>query len=166
MGQEMASGTPVVVAPETDALWHEYLECRFRNLYIPYGLPRSVNTSELDEPRVRPDVRHGAVVLPERPDRIVACARLDLQPSAEGGPRAQIRYFSTETECRGRGIGRMLMRTMEAHALAAGCPYVWMEARLEAVEFYLRIGYADLGPGPTKYEVLHHRIMARRVDAP
>ena len=48
---------------------------------------------------------------------------------------------------RGHGIGRALLTQAEAHALAAGCPSVWLDT-FQARGFYLAQGYRHFGVLP------------------
>lgn len=154
----------IVMAPESVALWEAYVRCRVRNLYDPYGLPASCALSELDEPRDRPGVLHRLVL---EGDAVIGVARLDLDPSEVpepwSRPIAQLRYFAIDRERRGTGVGRVLLVAMERASIESGRPAIWMDARAEAVPFYARLGYADIGPGPTKWDIIPHRKMARRL---
>jgi len=152
-----------VIVPTTDEQWRAYLGCRYRNLYAPFGLPESCTTSELDEPRDRAGVLHRMVVVRDAggAESIAAVGRLDLQPGHRDGPSAQLRYFAVDGPHRGTGAGQTLMAHMEEQARGAGCVRLWMEARTVAANFYARLGYADIGEGPTKWGVIPHRLMAK-----
>lgn len=153
---------PVVAAPDTEALWLAYVACRVRNLYDPFGLPASCALSELDSPRDRADVLH-RLVLDE--GNVIGVARMDLEPAEVPPPCrrpvAQLRYFAVDSDRRGSGVGRLLLEAMEREALSRGIPAIWMDARSLAVPFYARHGYSDIGEGPTKWNIIPHRKMAR-----
>ncbi|HBS28699.1 MAG TPA: hypothetical protein DEB06_04440, partial [Phycisphaerales bacterium] len=51
-----------IVDPQGEPMWSAYLDCRYRNLYQPFGLGREVNTSALDTPPDRPEVLHRAAI--------------------------------------------------------------------------------------------------------
>jgi GNAT superfamily N-acetyltransferase len=161
---------PVDAAAED--LWPAYLECRFRNLYAPYNLPRTCTTSELDQPPARAGIHHRAIVVDAgevspRPSDVIrvgaslmaACRRLDVQLERPEGPSAQLRYFAVDVPFRGSGSGQALLRHLEDLARSCGCKRLWMEARCEALNFYTRQGYADFGEGPTKWGVIPHRLL-------
>ncbi|MDX2115160.1 MAG: GNAT family N-acetyltransferase [Planctomycetota bacterium] len=150
-----------VASPESDELWAGYLRCRYVNLYEPFGLPESVTTSELDTPRVRPDVLHRLVLSDE--GSIAAVGRLDLQPEHAEGPSAQLRYCAVDVPFRGRGAGQLLLSSLEEAALERGLGRLWMEAREAALRFYLRMGYRDIGVGPTKWGLIPHRILEKNL---
>jgi len=52
----------------------------------------------------------------------------------------------------GRGVGAMLMRRLEAAALAAGHKRLFLSASLNAVAFYARAGFVAV-----REEIYHHR---------
>lgn len=149
-----------IVPPSTDDLWEAYLECRYRGLYEPFDLPRSCTTSELDSPRQRPEILHRCALSPA--GQVVAVGRLDLQPAhPTRGSTAQLRYFAVDAAARGQGAGQALLRALEHEAISRSIPTLWMEARVAALNFYLRMGYSDEGVGPLKWGKIPHRILAR-----
>ncbi len=152
--------TPAIslIDPQRHDQWAEYVACRVRNLYTPYGLPASCADSDLDHPRSRTDIVHRAATID---GRIVGVGRLDIQPERAKGPSAQLRYFAVDAETRGTGVGRALLTDLERIARDRGVRYLWMEARQEALGFYERAGYSDIGPGPTKWGVIPHRILEK-----
>lgn len=155
----MTSARSTIESPAGDPqLWRAYLDCRYRNLYEPFGLPRTVNTSALDEPPLRPDVLHRAAMLK---GAVAAVARLDLQLKHPSGPCAQLRYFAVDTPYRGTGVGQELLVHLETEARKAGCKRLWMEARTAAASFYARAGYRATGEGPLKFDVIPHLIMEK-----
>lgn len=154
------TATPAIslIDPQRDEHWDAYVACRVRNLYTPYGLPASCADGDLDRPRSRPDILHRAATLD---GRVVGVGRLDLQPERAKGPSAQLRFFAVDAETRGTGVGRSLLAEIERLAREQRVRYLWMEARQEALGFYERSGYTDIGPGPTKWGVIPHRILEK-----
>ena len=157
-----------VERPDHDEAWRAYLACRYAGLYEPLGLAWSCATSELDSPRDRPDVLHRMVVPAgssvgdvHEPGVIAAVGRLDLQAGHPRGASAQLRYCAVAQAWRGKGAGQLLVGHLEDEARARGLGRLWMEARVAALNFYLRLGYVDIGEGPTKWGVIPHRILEK-----
>jgi ribosomal protein S18 acetylase RimI-like enzyme len=61
------------------------------------------------------------------------------------GHRGWVNYLAVAPEARGKGYGRLLMRTIEEALRARGCPKLNIQVRAgneEALRFYEKIGYA------------------------
>lgn len=54
----------------------------------------------------------------------------------------QIRAMATSPECRGQGIGRLLLSAAEGYAKLQGALLIWVNARSSALGFYRKSGYA------------------------
>ncbi|HBS28839.1 MAG TPA: hypothetical protein DEB06_05185 [Phycisphaerales bacterium] len=74
-----------------------------------------------------------------------------------------MRYFAVDSAFRGCGAGQALLRSFEAECVKRGIGLLWMEARVAAANFYLRLGYQDHGEGPLKYGVIPHRVLEKRL---
>jgi GNAT superfamily N-acetyltransferase len=57
-----------------------------------------------------------------------------------------IRAVYVRPDAAGRGLGRRIMEMAETEAAAAGFHTITLTAMLSAVEFYRRLGFAELGP--------------------
>ena len=57
----------------------------------------------------------------------------------------QLRAMATEEHVRGKGYGAKLMERAESYVVGKGGRYIWANARLHAVSFYEKMGYARVG---------------------
>lgn len=76
---------------------------------------------------------------------------------------AKAERVAVRRDARRRGIGRLLMRAIEAHARLRGLPAIVLHAQVTAIPFYERLGYRAHG------EVfldagIDHREMTRSLD--
>ncbi len=107
---------------------------------------------EIDERDIDPREAIGVVHLLGRLDgRAVCTGRLDLAgaPGAgvpEVGPPAHITRVAVLREHRGRGLGARLMEALHEQARACGLGAVALNAQLQALGFYERLGYRAHGP--------------------
>jgi GNAT superfamily N-acetyltransferase len=62
----------------------------------------------------------------------------------------RLRGMATDAEYRGRGCGVQVLRACLDYAWARGAPLVWANARIGAMNFYLRNGFEQLGE---EYEI-------------
>jgi len=74
-------------------------------------------------------------VLARDGDKGVGTGRLDLEKQGKIGRLAVLPGY------RGRGVGRLLMATLEAVALEHGLSRLWCHAQVAVVPFYKKLGY-------------------------
>lgn len=77
---------------------------------------------------------------------IMACASVHPEPLGESRDAWQLRGVATAAEARRRGFGRAVVEAAMAHARAEGASVVWCHARVVAIPFYERLGFAAEGP--------------------
>ena len=58
------------------------------------------------------------------------------------GTGYRFRALAVVDELRGRGLGKTLLEATERLAQAQGAAYLWANARMTAVDFYRKAGYA------------------------
>lgn len=109
--------------------------CRMRQQYLRAPLELDLFAEDLAAER---EHRHFGLYEDER---LVGGA--SIVPHADGS--AQLRQMLVTPEFRRRGLGRLLVRHMEAALREHSVPLLYMNARLEAVDFYARCGYTCVG---------------------
>lgn len=62
------------------------------------------------------------------------------------GPRVRLRKLAVAPAHQGQGIGAALLRAGAARLRADGCTALWCDARVTALGFYERLGFAVTGP--------------------
>jgi len=139
--------------PETPQQWGEYFDLRWRVLRAPWDQPRGSEKDEFDEIADHVAVR-------DQDGRLLGVGRLHLNNEKE----AQIRYMATEEDCRGLGVGRVIINKLEELARARGVERIVLNARDNVLGFYLRFGYTVIGPGPTLFGKVKHSKMEKRLQ--
>jgi N-acetylglutamate synthase-like GNAT family acetyltransferase len=80
---------------------------------------------------------------------VAAVAHLHVAPAIEhDGAVGKLGALVVDERCRGRGVGRALVESVEEAARAAGCVQLFLttaERRADAHTFYERVGYARTG---------------------
>lgn len=126
---------PQVVA-EFDFGTPEYEEfCRLRQRHLREPLGLDLYDEDLDAERAQ---RHFGVF---DGDQLVAAATLAHGSHGE----AQLRQMIVRPQCRRHGLGRRIVEHIERVADSQGASLLFLNARLEAVEFYLGCGYRRVG---------------------
>lgn len=141
--------------PRTIAQLDEYYRLRWRVLREPLGYPRGAERDDLDHAAFHVTVR-------DRDDRLLGIGRLHFNDDGE----AQIRFMATDPRRRRRGVGRTVIARLEEIAAKHGKTRVVLNARLEAVGFYERVGYRVVGPGPTLLGHVEHQRMEKHLERP
>ncbi|MFN2308352.1 MAG: GNAT family N-acetyltransferase [Gammaproteobacteria bacterium] len=139
-----------ILSPESETDFTRYFDLRWRILREPWGQPRGSERDTLEG-----DSWHRMACLSGRIP--VGVARLHLNSPAQ----AQIRYMAVERESRQRGIGTALVAALEQQAWALGVTEIVLHAREAALDFYLRLGYEELGAADTLYGCIRHRAMRK-----
>lgn len=147
----------VFLSPSTSQHWDDYFDLRWRILRAPWNHPRGSERDNFDESSDR--VSHVAAFTTAT--QLVGVGRIHFNSDDE----AQIRYMAVEAEYRGQGIGLSIVKRLETFASERGARQIVLNARAEVVEFYERLGYRVIGPGPTMFGDVRHRRMAKELPA-
>lgn len=110
---------------EVHALRHEAL-------FAPFGLARDDRWDDAGEDRCHLAAISGG--------RVVGYACLLLEAESGG----HVRQVSVWPAMQRSGVGRAVMREIEAEALRRGLPLLWLNARVTAEPFYQRLGYTTV----------------------
>jgi predicted GNAT family N-acyltransferase len=127
-----------------------YYAFRHRLLREPWGQPPGSERDELEA-----QARHLMVTNPQ--GEIIGVGRLHFDTSHQ----ARIRYMAVAEDCRGQGIGRLILAALEEQARAGGAHRIVLDAREPAERFYARQGYHSLGEGHTLFGHIPHVRMAK-----
>lgn len=91
---------------------------------------------------------------------VVATGRLFV---SNDGRCARIRGMAVSPGHEGRGLGHAILQALEDRARGRGCTQLELNARSSALGFYSKAGYSDLGPGPTLFGSIDHRVMGKTI---
>jgi len=129
----------------------QYFELRWRVLRKPWNQPRGSEIDEMDDRAIHLAAYDG--------DRIVAVARLHFNREEE----AQIRYMAVDERYRNRGIGSEILKELERVAREKGAKYIVLEARENAVNFYLKNVYVMVKKSFLLFDSIQHYRMMKRL---
>ena len=144
--------TPEVRAPRDAAEYEAGLELRWRILRAPWGRPRGSERDALDA-----DAVHRIVV---EDGRVLASGRLHRLDGDSG----QIRYMAVDASQRGRGLGRLLLESLEQAARGAGMTRIVLHAREGSLPFYEKAGYRVVAPSHTLFGEIRHWQMEKPLN--
>lgn len=96
---------------------------------------------------------------------LVGVGTLQRSPDPrDGGPSWQLRGMATAPEVRGQGHGAAILRAAEAYVRSQGAHELWFNARVVALGFYERLGYAREGPEFDIPGIGPHFVMRRHIE--
>jgi N-acetylglutamate synthase-like GNAT family acetyltransferase len=117
--------------PETAQEWEQYYHLRYTVLREPWGQLKGSEVLQ-DE-----DQADHAMVIDSETQEIVGVARMQINTPTQG----QVRCVAVTPHMQGRGVGKLLMNYLEEIAQQKGIKEIILDARENAVKFYLSIGY-------------------------
>jgi N-acetylglutamate synthase-like GNAT family acetyltransferase len=113
----------------SDAELKRVVDLRYRILRQPWNQPYDSSSDALESASVNAYI--------ERDGKVVACGRLQRNEPKTG----QIRYMAVDASYRGEGLGRLILAYLEHRAMELGMRTIELQARENALAFYLRNGY-------------------------
>ena len=141
-----------VTEPKSDADWKSYFDLRWRVLRAPWNQPRGSERDDQEDKSI-----HAMICDSSR--RVVAVGRLHFRSPLEG----QIRYMAVDEAFAGRGLGGRVLAELESRAALAGARRLVLNARKNAVPFYLKHNYVVTGPADTLFGVIEHFRMEKEI---
>ncbi|MBI2258054.1 MAG: GNAT family N-acetyltransferase [Flavobacteriia bacterium] len=117
-----------IKSPQTKQEWEDYFDLRYRLLRQAWGQKKGSEKDALEDKS-----KHFGLY---EKGKLLAVARLDVHEK-----KAQIRYFAVELEYHGKGIGKVLLNHIEDYCKAQQINYLFLQARENAVPFYLKHKY-------------------------
>ncbi len=143
----------MIRSPLSAKEWQAYYKLRWQVLRAPHG---QLLGSEQDE--LEAQAFHGSVFT-EQQD-IVGVGRLHRLTEQTG----QIRYMAVAEAYQRQGIGIQLLNYLESIAINENMRTIKLNARENALPFYLSSGYQIIGEGPLLYGVITHKWMIKELN--
>ena len=141
-----------LIQPVTETDWASCFDLRWRVLRQPWNQPRGSERDPADSSSYH--------LMLKTPDGLAAAVgRLHLNSPTE----AQVRFMAVDPAWRRKGLGGRVLKGLEAQARALGARKVILNAREEAVAFYLGHGYQVEGPADTLFGAVRHMRMRKRL---
>ena len=134
-----------IIEPSTPGEYQRYYELRWKILRAPWNQPRGSEQDDLER-----SSSHFMII--ERNQTVVGVGRLHFNSIRE----AQIRYMAIKVKQQRKGIGTLLLHTLENKAVGLGAACMVLDAREQALGFYRKQGYELEGPGHMLFNVIAH----------
>ena len=125
----------IIKSPETELEWNKYFKFRWEMLRKPLGMSKETLKDELE------DESHHLIAFDEQ-KKVIGSGRLHFNNNREG----QIRYMAVSNTIQRKGLGSAIVSELEAIAREKGIEEMVLNARENAISFYLSMGYKETGP--------------------
>lgn len=120
-----------VCSPVTHEDFQKYYFLRWKMLRKPWGQALGTERDELDKTSFH-------VMICEHDNNPIGVARLHFNDPEE----AQIRYMAVDDKHQHKGVGRLMMQSLEKYALEHNAKCIILNARENAVPFYQKNEYS------------------------
>jgi thioesterase domain-containing protein len=142
------------ITPVTSEQFQAYYLLRWQLLRQPWGKVQGSEQDELEQQSF-----HRMIVNPQ--GQVIAVGRLHKTGQAE----AQIRYMAVSDLMQGQGLGKQMIAAMEQVARQHGVTSISLNARENALAFYLASGYQQHGFSHVLYDEITHIKMTKQLCA-
>ena len=125
----------IIKSPETALEWEKYFNFRWEMLRKPLGMSKDTIKDELED-------RSFHLIAVNDKEEIIGSGRLHFNNGNEG----QIRYMAVTNSIQRKGLGSEIVLELENIAKNEGIQEMVLNARENAINFYLSLGYKKKEP--------------------
>ena len=133
-----------IKSPETESEWESYFNFRWEKLRKPLGMPKDTLKDDKEQ-----DSCH--LIAVDSDEEVVGTGRLHFNSKQEG----QIRYMAVNESIQRKGLGSSIVLELEMMAKKKGAKKMVLNARENALNFYLSLGYKEIEPHESDTGIPH-----------
>ena len=122
-------------SPENKDEWERYLLFRWEMLRKPLGMSMDSLADSIEEESFH-------LMGIDEEGNVIASGRVHFNTPDE----AQIRYMAVDDNFKRQGIGSEIVTELERYALSKKAVTIILNARENAISFYLSLGYSEVCP--------------------
>lgn len=138
-----------IQTPATEDEWNQYYDLRWRLLRQPWQQPKGSEKDQLEDNSI-----HKAAILN---NQVIAVGRIHFTDRNE----AQIRYMAVDDTFQSKGVGRLILKSLESAAHAQNIHHIFLHARENAVDFYKKNQYQPIKSTHVLYGKIQHVLMKK-----
>ena len=133
--------------PESKKEWQNYFIFRWELLRKPLGMSKESLEDDIE------DSSYHLMGINDEND-VIASGRVHFNNKKE----AQIRYMAVKDSYKRKGIGSEIVIRLEDYATSKGAERMVLNARENALSFYLSLGYIEKGPYQSDTVIPHSKM--------
>lgn len=135
----------IILEPKSESEYNDYYRIRYEILRKPWNQPENSTKDDTELMSVH-------ILVKDEKGKSVATGRLQFNSDDE----AQIRSMAVIDEFQGDGIGSLIIKHLEQIAYSRKIKTIVLDARENAVKFYLRNNYHLVEPSYTLFGMIRH----------
>ena len=124
-----------IKSPENKEEWENYLMFRWEILRKPLGMSKDSLSDSIEDKSFH-------LMGIDDEEKVIASGRVHFNCENE----AQIRYMAVDDSFKRKGVGTEIVKELENYAQSKGAIIMILNARENAISFYLSLGYQEVGP--------------------
>ena len=124
-----------IKSPENKEEWENYLMFRWEILRKPLGMSKDSLADSIEDKSFH-------LMGIDDEEKVIASGRVHFNCENE----AQIRYMAVDDSFKRKGVGTEIVKELENYAQSKGAIIMILNARENAISFYLSLGYEEVGP--------------------
>ena len=136
-----------IKSPESKKEWQNYFIFRWELLRKPLGMSKESLEDDIE------DSSYHLMGINDEND-VIASGRVHFNNKKE----AQIRYMAVKDSYKRKGIGSEIVIKLEDYATSKGAERMVLNARENALSFYLSLGYIEKGPYQSDTGIPHTKM--------
>ena len=125
----------LIKSPENKEEWENYLMFRWEILRKPLGMSKDSLSDSIEDKSFH-------LMGIDDEEKVIASGRVHFNYENE----AQIRYMAVDDSFKRKGVGTEIVKELENYAQSKGANIMVLNARENAISFYLSLGYEEVGP--------------------
>ncbi len=142
-----------ILQPNAPEEWEAYYRLRYEILRKPWNQKENTTKDEWEDQSL-----HFLVM--DDLNEPIATGRLQINSSTEG----QIRSMAVREEYRNKGIGNLLIKTLEAECAKRGITTIVLDAREPALDFYKKNAYVVVADSYLLFGTIKHFRMTKQIN--
>lgn len=139
----------------TNQQLNSILKLRYEVLRKPWSQTIDSATDQLEEKSINAFIQNNKGVY-------IACGRLQENENKIG----QIRFMAVDQNYQGKGLGKLIITSLEEKAKELKLNKIQLQARENAVSFYKNNGYVMIEKTFLLWDQIQHFLMEKQIDLP
>ncbi len=142
-----------IIIPTTNEELEKYYHLRYEILRKRWSQEESSTKDEKENASIH-------VMMVDEENNAIATGRLQINSDSEG----QIRSMAVKDEFQNRGLGSLIIKYLEKEAANRNLKLLTLDARENAVNFYIKNGYKVDGESYVLFGVIPHFKMSKDIS--